>query len=76
MRTEALRGFRFLLNAAAGKIRRGNLHEMRNGGQRELPGFRPAGRRKFGNQPAMTDQGIHDIAVFMKTLSDGYKVGS
>ncbi|WP_434110934.1 cytochrome-c peroxidase [Paraburkholderia caffeinilytica] len=30
--------------------------------------------RKFGDQPAMTDQDIQDIIAFMKTLSDGYKV--
>ncbi|MFM0248778.1 cytochrome-c peroxidase [Paraburkholderia sediminicola] len=29
--------------------------------------------RKFGDQPAMTDQDIQDIIAFMKTLSDGYK---
>jgi cytochrome c peroxidase len=29
--------------------------------------------RKFGDQPAMSDQDIQDIIAFMKTLSDGYK---
>lgn len=28
--------------------------------------------RKFGDQPAMTNQDIDDIIAFMKTLSDGY----
>ncbi|NUY31892.1 hypothetical protein F0160_15455 [Paraburkholderia sp. JPY303] len=28
--------------------------------------------RKFGDQPAMTDQDIQDIIAFLKTLSDGY----
>ncbi|MBB5421893.1 cytochrome c peroxidase [Paraburkholderia sp. JPY158] len=29
--------------------------------------------RKFGDQPAMTDQDIQDIIAFLKTLSDGYR---
>jgi cytochrome c peroxidase len=29
--------------------------------------------RKFGDQPAMSDQDIQDIIAFMKTLGDGYK---
>jgi cytochrome c peroxidase len=29
--------------------------------------------RKFGDKPAMTDQDIHDIIAFLKTLNDGFK---
>jgi cytochrome c peroxidase len=29
--------------------------------------------RKFGDKPAMTDQDIHDIVAFLKTLNDGFK---
>lgn len=32
--------------------------------------------RKFGDRPAMTDADIRDIIAFLKTLNDGYQLGS